>query len=127
VALSIHDRGDDFLLSVCGGSRDKREWRRDMRDRAKAVLSARTASKQADKIIDLDSWETGYVTVTRCHIRSGITQVGRLAQERLGRLRDSAIRNCRSRCVELDRRTDFPLPPRLGDSVSFSCPWGLAR
>jgi hypothetical protein len=31
-----------------------------MRDRAKAVLSARTASKQADKIIDLDSWETGY-------------------------------------------------------------------
>ena len=60
MALSIHDRGDDFLLSVCGGTGNKREWRRDMRDRAKAVLSARTASKQADKIIDLDSWETGY-------------------------------------------------------------------
>jgi hypothetical protein len=141
VALSIHDRGDDFLLSVCGGSRDKREWRRDMRDRAKAVLSARTASKQADKIIDLDSWETGYADGELgraaqcpigcyCHPSSysiGITQVGRLAQERVGRLRDSAIRNCRSRCVELDRRRDFPLPPRLGDSVSFSCPWGLAR
>jgi len=94
VAHSIHNCGDDFLLSVSGGTGNKREWRRDMRDRAKAVLSARTASKQADKIIDL---------------------------------RDSAIRNCRSRCVELDRRRDFPLPPRLGDSVSFSCPWGLAR
>jgi hypothetical protein len=60
VALSIHNCGDDFLLSVSGGTGNKREWRRDMRDRAKAVLSARTASKQADKIIDLDSWETGY-------------------------------------------------------------------
>jgi hypothetical protein len=59
VAHSIHNCGDDFLLSVSGGTGNKREWRRDMRDRAKAVLSARTASKQADKIIDLDSWETG--------------------------------------------------------------------
>jgi hypothetical protein len=38
VALSIHDCGDDFLLSVSGGTRDKREERRDMRGRAKAVL-----------------------------------------------------------------------------------------
>jgi hypothetical protein len=59
VAHFIHNCGDDFLLSVSGGTGNK-QWRRDMRDRAKAVLSARTASKQADKIIDLDSWETGY-------------------------------------------------------------------
>jgi hypothetical protein len=38
VALSIHDCGGDFLLSVSGGTRDKRQERRDMRGRAKAVL-----------------------------------------------------------------------------------------
>jgi hypothetical protein len=40
------------------------------------------------------------VTVTPCHIRSGTVQVARLARECVGGLHESAIRNCRLRCVE---------------------------
>ena len=37
------------------------------------------------------------VTVIRCHIRSGTMQVAKLAQERVGGLDDSAMRDYRSR------------------------------
>ena len=82
------------------------------------------------KVIDLDSWETGYADgelgrATQCPIGCDCEplsysigyRAGRevLAQERVERPHDSAMRNCQSSFVDLDRGRVFPLPAALGD------------
>jgi hypothetical protein len=71
------------------------------------------------KIINLDSWETGYADgelgrATECPIGCdcdplsysiGTAQVAALARERVERLHESVTRNCPSRCVDLVRRS----------------------